>query len=115
MLPDVLYVYVKGRSETGEKRGADLPSLWLCRTTTENEGTEDGGVILRAGTIQKESDQGRAGVTSSSAFPQGFWRIPSGKKNTGSEKDMADFVQNSTVKSAVRELADPIPDVGTFN
>ena len=28
---------------------------------------------------------------------------------------MADFVQNSTVKSAVRELANPIPDVGTFN
>jgi hypothetical protein len=28
---------------------------------------------------------------------------------------MADFVQNSTVKSAVRELTSPIPDVATFN
>jgi len=28
---------------------------------------------------------------------------------------MSDFVQNSTVKSAVRELASPIPDVATFN
>ncbi len=28
---------------------------------------------------------------------------------------MADFVQNSQTKSAIRELADPIADVATFN
>ena len=33
----------------------------------------------------------------------------------GIEKSMADFVQNSQTKSAIRELADPIADVATFN
>ena len=31
------------------------------------------------------------------------------------EKTMADFVQSNVTKSAVRELADPIADVATFN
>jgi hypothetical protein len=34
-------------------------------------------------------------------------------KNRG--KNMADFVQNTVTKSAVRELANPIADVATFN
>ena len=33
----------------------------------------------------------------------------------GIGKTMADFVQNSQTKSAIRELADPIADVATFN
>jgi hypothetical protein len=33
----------------------------------------------------------------------------------GIEKSMADFVQNSQTKSAIRELADPIADVAAFN
>ncbi|GAB6283873.1 MAG: hypothetical protein STSR0009_00720 [Methanoregula sp.] len=32
-----------------------------------------------------------------------------------SQKNMADFVQSSTIKTAVRELANPIADVASFN
>jgi hypothetical protein len=39
------------------------------------------------------------------------------KKNTtqGRKQQMADFVQNTNVKSAVRKLASPIADVAAFN
>jgi len=36
-------------------------------------------------------------------------------KKTQKETTMADFIQNSQTKTAVRELASPIPDVAAFN
>jgi hypothetical protein len=37
------------------------------------------------------------------------------EKHNGGKENMADFVQKTNVKTAVRELATPIADVSTFN
>ena len=41
--------------------------------------------------------------------------LPAKRQKEGVEKNMADFVQKTVTKTAVRELANPIADVSAFN